>query len=65
MQIFGFGVGQSYASSSYVGTAMMIGNTSQSSALLVSTDGKRTLRRELRVVAAIGGNSFCVDMDDI
>ena len=64
-QTFGFGVGQSFGASSSFGTAMMVGNTNQSSALLVSTDGKSTLRCELRVVAAIGGNGVCVDKDDI
>ncbi len=44
---------------------MMVGTSNQSSALLISADGKSTLRCELKVVAAIGGNGVCVDKDNI
>jgi len=64
VQTFGFATGQSLGASS-LGSAMMIGNSNQSSALLASTDGKSALRCELRVVAAIGGNGVCVDKDNI
>jgi hypothetical protein len=64
-QTFGFGVGQSFGAMPSFGSAMMIGASNQSSALLVSTDGKSTLRCELKVVAAIGGNGVCVDKDNI
>ena len=43
-QTFGFAVGQSLGAASSFGTAMMVGNSNQSSALLVSTDGKSVLR---------------------
>ena len=64
-QTFGFGIGQSFGARPAFGTAMMAGSSNQSSALLVSTDGKSVLRCELTVVAAIGGNGVCVDKDNI
>lgn len=63
-QTFGFGVGQSFGSRPAFGTSMMVGSSNQSSALLVSTDGKYVLRCELTVVAAIGGSGVCVDKDN-
>ena len=64
-QTFGFGIGQSFGTRPAFGTSMMVGSTNQSSALLVSADGKQVLRCELTVVAAIGGNGVCVDKDNI
>jgi len=64
-QTFGFGVGQSFGARPAFGTSMMVGSSNQSSALLVSSDGKNVLRCELTVVAAIGGNGVCVDKDNI
>ena len=64
-QTFGFGVGQSFGAKPSFGSAMMVGTSNQSSALLVSTDGKSTLRCELKVVAAIGGTGVCIDKDNI
>ena len=64
-QTFGFGIGQSFGTRPAFGTSMMVGSSNQSSALLVSADGKQVLRCELTVVAAIGGNGVCVDKDNI
>jgi|GEM_PF-3172950 len=64
-QTFGFGVGQSFGARPAFGTSMMVGSSNQSSALLVSTDGKTVIRCELSVVAAIGGNGVCVDKDGV
>lgn len=64
-QTFGFGVGQSFGTRPAFGTSMMVGSSNQSSALLISSDGKSVLRCELTVVAAIGGNGVCVDKDNI
>ena len=64
-QTFGFGIGQSFGTRPSFGTSMMVGSSNQSSALLVSADGKQVLRCELTVVAAIGGNGVCVDKDNI
>jgi hypothetical protein len=64
-QTFGFGIGQSFGARPAFGTSMMVGSSNQSSALLVSADGKQVLRCELTVVAAIGGNGVCVDKDNI
>jgi hypothetical protein len=64
-QTFGFGVGQTFGSRPSFGTSMMVGSSNQSSALLVSSDGKSVLRCELTVIAAIGGNGVCVDKDNI
>ena len=64
-QTFGFGIGQSFGARPSFGTSMMVGSSNQSSALLVSADGKQVLRCELTVVAAIGGNGVCVDKDNI
>ncbi len=64
-QTFGFGVGQSFGVRPVFGTSMMVGSSNQSSALLVSSDGKNVLRCELTVVAAIGGNGVCVDKDNV
>jgi hypothetical protein len=64
-QTFGFGVGQTFGARPAFGSSMMVGTSNQSSALLISTDGKSTLRCELKVVAAIGGNGMCVDKDNI
>ena len=64
-QTFGFGIGQSFGARPAFGTSMMVGSSNQSSALLVSSDGKNVLRCELTVVAAIGGNGVCVDKDNI
>ena len=64
-QTFGFGIGQSFGVRPSFGTSMMVGSSNQSSALLVSADGKQVLRCELTVVAAIGGNGVCVDKDNI
>jgi hypothetical protein len=64
-QTFGFGIGQSFGARTSFGTTMMTGTSNQSSALLVSTDGKSVLRCELTVIAAIGGNGVCVDKDNI
>jgi hypothetical protein len=64
-QTFGFAVGQSFGAAPSFGTTMMVANSNQSSALLVSTDGKNALRCELKVVAAIGGNGVCVDKDNV
>lgn len=64
-QTFGFGVGQSFGARPAFGTSMMVGSNNQSSALLVSSDGKSVLRCELTVVAAVGGNGVCVDKDNI
>jgi hypothetical protein len=44
---------------------MMVGSSNQSSALLVSADGKQVLRCELTIVAAIGGSGVCVDKDNV
>lgn len=63
-QTFGFGVGQTFGARPAFGSSMMVGTSNQSSALLISTDGKSTLRCELKVVAAIGGNGVCVDKDN-
>ena len=64
-QTFGFGIGQSFGARPAFGTTMMVGSSNQSSALLVSTDGKQVLRCELTIVAAIGGNGVCVDKDNV
>lgn len=64
-QTFGFGIGQSFGATPTFGTGLMVGSNNQSSALLVSTDGKNVLRCELKVVAAIGGNGVCVDKDNV
>ena len=64
-QTFGFGIGQSFGARPAFGTSMMVGSSNQSSALLISSDGKQVLRCELTVVAAIGGNGVCVDKDSI
>lgn len=64
-QTFGFGVNQSVGTTPRLGTTMMVGNSNQASALLVSSDGKSVLRCELTVAAASGGNGVCVDKDDI
>jgi hypothetical protein len=65
-QTFGFGMSQSVGSGfPKIGTSMMVGSSNQSSALLVSDDGKSVLRCELTVVAASGGNGVCVDKDSI
>ena len=64
-QTFGFGIGQSFGTRPAFGTSMMVGSSNQSSALLISSDGKQVLRCELTVVAAIGGNGVCVDKDSI
>ena len=64
-QTFGFGIGQSFGARPSFGTSMMVGSSNQSSALLVSADGKQVLRCELTVVAAIGGNGVCVDKDNV
>ena len=64
-QTFGFGVGQSFGARPLFGTSMMMGSSNQSSALLVSSDGKSVLRCELTVVAAIGGSGVCVDKDNV
>jgi hypothetical protein len=64
-QTFGFGVGQSFGTRPAFGTSMMVGSSNQSSALLVSADGKSVLRCELAVVVAIGGNGVCVDKDNV
>ena len=64
-QTFGFGVGQSFGARPAFGSSMMVGTSNQSSALLISADSKSTLRCELKVVAAIGGNGVCVDKDNI
>jgi hypothetical protein len=64
-QTFGFGFGQSIGATSSFGTGMMVGSSNQSSALLVSEDGKSVLRCELTVMAASGGNGVCVDKDGI
>ena len=64
-QTFGFGIGQSFGTRPSFGTSMMVGSSNQSSALLVSADGKLVLRCELTVVAAIGGNGVCVDKDNV
>jgi hypothetical protein len=64
-QTFGFGIGQSFGTRPSFGTSMMVGSSNQSSALLVSADGKQVLRCELTVVAAIGGNGVCVDKDNV
>jgi hypothetical protein len=64
-QTFGFGIGQSFGARPAFGTTMMVGSSKQSSALLVSADGKQVLRCELTVVAAIGGNGVCVDKDNV
>jgi hypothetical protein len=64
-QTFGFGIGQSFGPRPSFGTSMMVGSSNQSSALLISADGKQVLRCELTVVAAIGGNGVCVDKDNI
>ena len=64
-QTFGFGIGQSFGARPAFGTSMMVGSSNQSSALLVSADGKQVLRCELTVVAAIGGNGVCVDKDNV
>ncbi len=63
-QTFGFGTSQSVGAIPSFSTVMMVGASNQSSAILVSNDGKSTLRCELRVVAAIGGNGVCVDKDN-
>jgi len=64
-QTFGLGFGQSFGASQSFGTSVMVGNSNQSSALLVSEDGKSVLRCELTVVAAIGGNGVCLDKDNV
>lgn len=64
-QTFGFGLGQSFGASPSFGTNVMVGSSNQSSALLLSTDGKNVLRCELTVVAAIGGNGVCLDKDNV
>ena len=64
-QTFGFGIGQSFGARPAFGTSMMVGSSNQSSALLVSADGKQVLRCELTVVAAIGGSGTCVDKDNV
>jgi hypothetical protein len=64
-QTFGFGIGQSFGARPITGTSMMVGSSNQSSALLISADGKNVLRCELTVVAAIGGNGVCVDKDNV
>lgn len=64
-QTFGFGIGQSFGATPTFGTGLMVGSNNQSSALLVSADGKSVLRCELKVVAAIGGNGVCVDKDNV
>lgn len=64
-QTFGFGIGQSFGARPAFGTSMIVGSSNQSSALLVSADGKEVLRCELTVVAAIGGNGVCVDKDNV
>ena len=64
-QTFGFGIGQSFGARPAFGTTMVVGSSNQSSALLVSADGKQVLRCELTVVAAIGGNGVCVDKDNV
>lgn len=64
-QTFGFGIGQSFGARPMTGTSMMVGSSNQSSALLISADGKSVLRCELTVVAAIGGNGVCVDKDNV
>lgn len=64
-QTLGIGFGQTFGTSSGFGSAVMIGSSSQSVALLVSADGKSVLRCELNVVAAIGGNGVCIDKDNI
>jgi hypothetical protein len=64
-QTIGLGFGQSFGASQSFGTSVMVGNSNQSSALLVSEDGKSVLRCELTVVAAIGGNGVCLDKDNV
>jgi hypothetical protein len=64
-QTFGIGIGQSYGATPSFGTTMMVGSSNQSSALLVSDDGKSVLRCELTVVAASGGNGVCIDKDGV
>jgi hypothetical protein len=65
-QTFGFGLGQTIGGGfPKIGTTMMVGSSNQSSALLVSEDGKSVLRCELTVMAASGGNGVCVDKDGI
>ena len=64
-QTVGLGLGQSFGATPSFGTTLMVGSNNQSSALLISDDGKSTLRCELKVVAAIGGNGVCVDKDDV
>lgn len=64
-QTFGIGFGQTFGATPTFGTGLMVGTNNQSSALLVSTDGKSVLRCELNVVAAIGGNGICVDKDNV
>jgi hypothetical protein len=49
----------------FVSHTLTSDSSNQSSALLVSADGKQVLRCELTVVAAIGGNGVCVDKDNI
>jgi hypothetical protein len=63
-QTFGVGFGQAIGAAPGFGTALMVGSNNQSSALLISEDGKSTLRCELKVVAAVGGNGVCVDKDE-
>lgn len=64
-QTFGFGIGQSFGATPTFSSGLMVGTNNQSSALLVSADGKNVLRCELKVVAAIGGNGVCVDKDNV
>jgi len=64
-QTVGLGFGQSFGASPAFGSSVMVGNSNQSSALLISEDGKSVLRCELTVVAAIGGNGVCLDKDNV
>jgi len=64
-QTIGLGFGQSFGASPSFGSSVMVGNSNQSSALLISEDGKSVLRCELTVVAAIGGNGVCLDKDNV
>jgi len=62
-QTFGFGIAQTSGATSAFGSAMMVGSSNQSVALL--TSGKNVIRCELRIVAALGGSGVCVDKDNV
>ena len=46
-QTFGFGMGQSFGDHPTFGTPTMVGSSNQSSALLVSSDGKREVAPQI------------------